>query len=61
MVEAALIEQFGPYAGWAHNTLFIAELSSHKVRDRNEMLPVTVSRACLADVGNLVSAVPRAL
>ena len=31
MVEGALIERFGPYAGWAHNTLFIAELSSHKV------------------------------
>ena len=32
MVEDALIERFGRYAGWAHNTLFIAELSSHKVR-----------------------------
>ena len=31
LVEGALIERFGPYAGWAHNTLFIAELSSHKV------------------------------
>lgn len=31
MVEEALIKRFGPYAGWAHNTLFIAELSSHKV------------------------------
>jgi hypothetical protein len=23
-------ELFGPYAGWAHNTLFISELASHK-------------------------------
>ena len=32
LVEEALIKRFGPYAGWAHNTLFIAELSSHKAR-----------------------------
>lgn len=26
--QAAFVERFGPYAGWAHNTLFIAELAS---------------------------------
>ena len=39
MVEAALIERFGAYAGWAHNTLFIAELGSHKVRSRRDRHP----------------------
>lgn len=32
LVSRALTEKFGPYAGWAHNTLFIAELPG--VRDR---------------------------
>jgi hypothetical protein len=27
-VQAALEQRFGPYAGWAHNALFIAELAS---------------------------------
>lgn len=27
-VQAAFIKRFGDYAGWAHNTLFISELSS---------------------------------
>lgn len=27
----AFVERFGPYAGWAHNTLFIAELASQQV------------------------------
>lgn len=29
-VEAALQERFGSHAGWAHNTLFIAELAMHR-------------------------------
>lgn len=29
-VETAFVERFGPYAGWAHNTLFIAELASQQ-------------------------------
>ena len=29
-VEAALQERFGSHAGWAHNTLFISELASHR-------------------------------
>lgn len=31
-VETAFVERFGPYAGWAHNTLFIAELASQQVQ-----------------------------
>ncbi|KAL4458510.1 hypothetical protein ABPG75_013375 [Micractinium tetrahymenae] len=27
-VQAAFVDRFGPYAGWAHNTLFISELAS---------------------------------
>ncbi|GAB4821909.1 hypothetical protein N2152v2_008955 [Parachlorella kessleri] len=33
-VQAAFLERFGPYAGWAHNTLFISELASIKERIR---------------------------
>lgn len=33
-VARALVDTFGPRAGWAHNVLFIAELSSHQ-----ELLP----------------------
>lgn len=29
-VQAAFVKVFGPYAGWAHNSLFIAELGSMK-------------------------------
>lgn len=29
-VEQAFIDRFGPYAGWAHNTLFVADLAKHK-------------------------------
>lgn len=29
-VQQAFVERFGPYAGWAHNCLFISELASHK-------------------------------
>ena len=34
-VEQAFIDRFGPYAGWAHNTLFVSELASCQ-----ELLPV---------------------
>ena len=30
-VEEAFINKFGPYAGWAHNVLFISDLNSSKV------------------------------
>lgn len=29
-VEDAFIDKFGPWAGWAHNTLFISELASQQ-------------------------------
>lgn len=29
-VEKAFIDRFGPYAGWAHNVLFISDLASSK-------------------------------
>lgn len=32
IVQNAFITKFGPYAGWAHNTLFIGELGSMKER-----------------------------
>jgi hypothetical protein len=28
------VQRFGSHAGWAHNTLFIAELKSHQVWGR---------------------------
>ena len=31
-VEQAFIQRFGPWAGWAHNTLFISELASQRDR-----------------------------
>ncbi|KAL3141464.1 hypothetical protein ABBQ32_005027 [Trebouxia sp. C0010 RCD-2024] len=31
-VEQAFIDRFGPWAGWAHNTLFISELASQRDR-----------------------------
>ena len=31
-VEQAFQDVFGPYAGWAHNVLFISELASQKHR-----------------------------
>ena len=46
MVGGALIERFGPYAGWAHNTLFIAELSSHKVRRFSETPALKAQPMC---------------
>lgn len=41
-VQAAFTKLFGPYAGWAHNTLFIGELGMMKER----------VRAVLGDVGS---------
>lgn len=32
LVQGAFQRVFGPYCGWAHNTLFVSELSS--MRDR---------------------------
>lgn len=29
-VQQAFVDRFGPYAGWAHNCLFISELASHR-------------------------------
>jgi hypothetical protein len=29
-VQQAFVDRFGPYAGWAHNCLFISELASYK-------------------------------
>lgn len=29
-VEEAFINRFGPYAGWAHNVLFISDLASSR-------------------------------
>ncbi|GLC39594.1 hypothetical protein PLESTB_000809200 [Pleodorina starrii] len=31
-VQRVFVERFGPYAGWAHNTLFISELASQQHR-----------------------------
>ncbi len=38
-IQAAFIKRFGDYAGWAHNTLFISELSSiqKKLFERQQM------------------------
>jgi len=36
-VQAAFTDMFGPYAGWAHNTLFISELASVKKKIAAEM------------------------
>ena len=30
LVENAFIDKFGPYAGWAHNVLFVSDLASSK-------------------------------
>lgn len=42
-VQSAFINRFGPYAGWAHNTLFIFELKSVQDRllARSSSLPVS--------------------
>lgn len=37
IVQAALVDRFGSHAGWAHNTLFIAELASIKERMRSAL------------------------
>ena len=38
-VEEAFIERFGPWAGWAHNTLFISELASQRDRLPEHLQP----------------------
>lgn len=45
-VAAALVERFGSHAGWAHNTLFIAELPG--LRDRLPAKPKQRSAAAAA-------------
>ncbi|MCJ1242687.1 hypothetical protein MMC14_010696 [Varicellaria rhodocarpa] len=38
-VEKAFIDRFGPWAGWAHNTLFISELASQRERLPEHLQP----------------------
>ena len=38
-VEDAFIERFGPWAGWAHNTLFISELATQRERLPEHLRP----------------------
>lgn len=47
-VQQAFVDRFGPYAGWAHNCLFVSELASHK-----HLLPTskTAAAAAAASVG----------
>ena len=44
-VEDAFIERFGPWAGWAHNTLFISELASQRERLPEHLQPGGKARA----------------
>lgn len=44
-VEDAFIERFGPWAGWAHNTLFISELASQRERLPEHLQPSGKARA----------------
>ena len=47
-VEQAFQDVFGPYAGWAHNVLFVSELASQKHRlpgSKAEALP-RCARVC---------------
>lgn len=44
-VQQAFVDRFGPYAGWAHNCLFISELASHK-----HLLPTRPAAAAAAAV-----------
>lgn len=44
-VEEAFIERFGPWAGWAHNTLFISELASQRERLPEHLQPAGKARA----------------
>ncbi len=44
-VEDAFIERFGPWAGWAHNTLFISELATQRERLPEHLRPGGKSKA----------------
>lgn len=44
-VEAAFIQRFGPWAGWAHNTLFISELATQRERLPEHLQPGGKSKA----------------
>jgi hypothetical protein len=44
-VESTIGERFGPFAGWAHNILFIAELASHRARLPEHLRPALVPKA----------------
>jgi len=44
-VEDAFIERFGPWAGWAHNTLFISELATQRERLPEHLRPGGTSKA----------------
>lgn len=46
-VEQAFIERFGPWAGWAHNTLFISELASQRDRLPAHLQPGAKARPTL--------------
>lgn len=47
VVQQAFVDRFGPYAGWAHNCLFVSELASHK-----HLLPTAkTAEAAAASVG----------
>ena len=70
-VEAALQERFGRHAGWAHNTLFISELASHRHllpphlqpggRAKSGSLPKAAAAAAALAASALVEAVPAPL
>ena len=44
-VEDAFIQRFGPWAGWAHNTLFISELATQRERLPEHLRPGGTSKA----------------
>ena len=56
-VEDAFIERFGPWAGWAHNTLFISELATQRERLPEHLRPggkVKASKSQKAAKGSAV-------
>lgn len=56
-VEDAFIERFGPWAGWAHNTLFISELATQRERLPEHLRPggkVKASKSQKASKGSAV-------
>lgn len=46
-IQAMFVQRFGAYAGWAHNTLFISELASHR-----QLLPAGLATAAAAAAGS---------